>query len=170
MQKTENHITTLPREIDQKLAIALGEMVVAFGRLEDMFKVAIKRLEKNRTLDQVVTQFGGGRGSLGKLILYCRDHFPILSDVCVNADQLNTDRQDFIHATFAVMEEGQYVRFRKLVGYADLGNDIEKIRTITEKVNSLIEELDQKTGSLLTESKKSEEIIVTVSATTISRS
>ncbi len=52
LQKNRAHITTLPREIDQSLAAALGKMVVAFGRLEDMFKVAIKRLENKRTLDQ----------------------------------------------------------------------------------------------------------------------
>jgi len=170
MQKTENHIITLPREIDSNLAIALGEMVVAFGRLEDMFKVAIKRLVKNKTLEQVVKQFSGMDGALGRLIIHCRKHFQILSDVCDKAGRLNIDRHDFIHATFAVKEEGQYIRFRKLVGYVDLEKDIQKIRTITEKVNSLIEELDQTTGSLLSDPKQSGEAIATVSATTISRS
>jgi uncharacterized glyoxalase superfamily metalloenzyme YdcJ len=170
IQKTERHITALPREIDRNLAITLGEMVVAFGRLEDMFKVAIKRLENDRKLDQVVNAFSGMRGSLRSLISHCRDHFPILSDHCVKAEQLNTDRQDFIHATFAATDEGQYVRFRKLVAYGDLESDVEQIRRITEKANSLIEELDQATGSLITDPKKAGEIIATVSAPTISRS
>lgn len=165
MQKTEAHITSLPREIDQDLAIALGEMVVAFGRLEDMFKVAIKRLENNRTLDQVVKDFSGPRGTLGSLIAHCRTNFVPLSDSCAEAERLNTHRQDFIHATFAATEEGRYVRFRKLVGYADLGTDIEQIRSITQKANSLIEELDRKTGALLTDPEESGKIIVTVSAT-----
>ena len=87
IQKSEHHITALPREIDRDLAIALGEMVVAFGRLEDMFKVAIRRLEKNRTLEQVVTDFSGQRGTLGSLISYCLDRFPILSDHCVKGQR-----------------------------------------------------------------------------------
>ena len=170
IQKTENHITSLPRKIDPTLAIALGEMVVAFGRLEDMFKVAIKRLGKNRTLYQVLTDFSGGRGTLGQLITHCRKHFSSLSDACDKAEHLNTDRQNFIHATFAATEQGQYVRFRELVGYANLQSDIDKIREITEKVNSLIEELDKKTGSLLTDPKQSTENIATLSAPPISRS
>ncbi len=91
-------------------------------------------------------------------------------DACDKAEHLNTDRQDFLHATFAEMEEGQYVRFRKLVGYANLGNDIEKIRTVTEKVNSLIEELDKTTGSLLTDPKQSAKSIATLSALPFRRS
>lgn len=75
IQKTETHITSLPREIDPSLAVALGEMVVAFGRLEDMFKVSIKRLENKRTLDQVVKEFSGPRGTLGSLIAHCRANF-----------------------------------------------------------------------------------------------
>jgi hypothetical protein len=118
-------------------------------------KVAIKRLEKNRSLDQVVADFSGMRGTLGSLISHCRDHFPILSDHCIKAEKLNTDRQDFIHATFAAMDEGQYVRFRKLVAYGDLKSDVQQIRGITEKANSLIEELDQATGSLITDPNKS---------------
>ncbi len=170
MKKAEAHITSLPREIDQSLAIALGEMVVAFGRLEDMFKVAIKRLENNRTLDQVVKDFSGPRGTLGSLIAHCRANFPPFSDSCAEAEKLNTHRQDFIHATFAATEEGRYVRFRKLVGYADLRTDIEQIRSITQKANSLIEELDRKTGALLTDPEESGKIIVTVSATSSFRS
>ena len=170
MEKTENHITTLPREIDQNLAMALGKMVVAFGRLEDMFKVAIRRLEKNRTLNQVITDFSGGRGTLWQLISHSRKHFSSLSDACYKAEQLNTDRQDFIHATFAATEQGQYVRFRELVAYADLQSDIQKITKITEEVNSLIVQLDQKTGSLLTDPKQLPEIIATLSAPPISRS
>lgn len=168
IQKTETHITSLPREIDQNLAIALGEMVVVFGRLEDMFKVAIKRLENNRTLDQVVRDFSGLRGTLGSLISHCRTSFPPLSDACAEAEKLNTRRQDFIHATFAFTEEGHYVRFRKLVGYADISTDIEQIRSITEKANLLIEGLDRQTGSLLTIPEQSEKLIVTVSATATS--
>lgn len=105
IHKTEVHITTLPREIDQYLAIALGEMVVAFGRLEDMFKVAIKRFERNRTLDQVLKDFNGQRGTLGFLINHCRTSFPLLCDSCVEAEKLNVHRQDFIHATFAATED-----------------------------------------------------------------
>lgn len=170
MQKTETHITSLPRDIDQSLAIALGEMVVAFGRLENMFKVTIKRLENNRTLDQIVKDFSGPRGTLGSLIGHRRASFPTLSDPCAVAEKLNTRRHDFIHATFAATEEGRYVRFRKLVGYADLNTDIEQIRSITEKTNSLIEELDRKTGALLTDPKESKTIIATVSAASIFRS
>ena len=51
MQKKETHITQLPRAIDLELARPLGEMVVAYGRLEDMFKVAIKSLEGKRSLE-----------------------------------------------------------------------------------------------------------------------
>ena len=170
MQKPENHVITLPREIDPNLAIALGEMVVAFGRLEDMFKVAIKRLEKKRTLDQVINDFSGMQGALGPLITYCRNHFHILADLCVRARQLNNDRHDFVHATFAVKEEGQYIRFRKLVGYVDLEKDIENIRTLTGNANSLIEELDRNTGSLLTDPKESGENVATVSAPPFSHS
>lgn len=170
MHKTETHITSLPREIDPSLAVSLGEMVVAFGRLEDMFKVSIKRLENKRTLDQVVTDFTGSRGSLGSLIAHCRTNFPPLSDACAEAETLNTHRQDFIHATFAATEEGHYVRFRKLVGYADLKTDIEQIRSITEKTNSLIEKLDRKTGALLTDPGESGKFIVTTSAISSFRS
>lgn len=170
MQKTETHITSLPRDIDPSIAVPLGEMVVAFGRLEHMFKVAVKRLENKRTLDQVVLDFSGMRGTLGSLINHCRTNFPTLSDPCAEAEKLNTRRQDFIHATFAATEEGNYVRFRKLVGYADLTTDIEQIRTITEKTNSLIEELDRKTGALLTDPDESKTIIVTVSAASSFRS
>jgi hypothetical protein len=88
IQKTESHITSLPREIDQSLAIALGEMVVAFGRLEDMFKVAIKRLENKKPFDQAIKEFSGGGGTLGKLVIHCRSHFPNLTDTCNKAENL----------------------------------------------------------------------------------
>jgi hypothetical protein len=162
--KTESHITTLPREIDQNLAIALGEMVVAFGRLEYMFKVVIKRLEQKRTLEEVIKAFSGGSGTLGKLIDHCRKNSPSLNGFCNKAVQLNTDRQDFIHATFAATEEGRYVRFRKLIGYGTLSNDIERIKEITNNANSLIEELDHQTGSLVANTIPSNETIATVSA------
>lgn len=170
IQKTETHITSLPREIDPSLAVALGEMVVAFGRLEDMFKVSIKRLENKRTLDQVVKEFSGPRGTLGSLIAHCRANFPPISDSCADAEQLNTHRQDFIHATFAATEDGRHVRFRKLLGYADLNTDIEQIRSITEKANSLIEKLDRETGALFTDPEVSKTIIATVSAASSFRS
>jgi hypothetical protein len=141
-------------------------MVVAFGRLEDMFKVAIRRLERNRQLDQVVRDFSGGRGTLEKLSKYCRSNFPILNDTCTKAEELNRDRQDFIHATIAVTEEGQYVRFRKLVGYADLRKDIERIIDITKSTNLLIEQSDQLTDSVSNESRPSQDVIATVSAPT----
>ena len=145
-------------------------MVVAFGRLEHMFKVAIKRLTHDKSLDQVMMNFGGPRGTLGSLTNHCRSNFPLLSEACAEADTLNTHRQDFIHATFVATEESHYVRFRKLVGYADITTDIEQIRGTTEKVNSLIEELDRKTGALLTDPEQSKRIIVTVSATSSLRS
>ncbi len=170
IQKTEAHITTLPREIDQSLAVALGEMVVAFGRLEDMFKVAIKRLENKRTLDQIIVDFSGMRGTLGALTSHCRSNFPMLSENCDEAEKLNTHRQDFIHATFAATEKGRYVRFRKLMGYADINTDVEQIRGITENANSLIEELDRKTGALLNDLEKSNKFIATVSVASSFRS
>jgi len=114
-------------------------------------------------LDQVIKEFGGGGGTLAKLIIHCRSHFQNLTDTCNKAEKLNTDRQDFIHATFAATEEGGYVRFRKLVGYADLAHDIELIAEITNDTNSLIQELDQLTGSLLSESRHSKQVIATVS-------
>ena len=42
--KMEQPVTILPREIDEHLATALGHLVVAFGRLEHMFNIAIKRI------------------------------------------------------------------------------------------------------------------------------
>lgn len=57
------------------------------------------------------------RGTLGFLISHCRANFPTLSDSYYEAEKLNIRRQDFIHAMFAATEEGQYVRFRKLVGF-----------------------------------------------------
>ena len=166
IQKTEIHITSLPREIDRNLAIALGEMVVAFGRLEYMVKVAIKRLEKERTLDQVLRDFSGGRGTLGKLVEYCCSHFRILNATCAKADELNKKRQDFVHATIAATEERRYVRFRKLIGYADLSADIARITDVTTNANSLVEELDQQTSSVSNESPPSQDVIANVSAPT----
>lgn len=164
IRKTERHITVLPREIDRDLAIALGEMVVAFGRLEDMFKVAIKRIESRKELDQVMKEFSGGGGTLGQLITYCNNHIPKLRDCCNTASQLNQSRQDFVHATFAATEEGGYVRFRELVGYTDLAADVARITKITTETNSLIERLDQETGSLLTTQAQTDRTIATVSA------
>lgn len=163
-QKTESHVAILPREIDQNLALALGEMVIALGRLEDMFKIAIKRLEKKRTLEEIINAFSGLKGSLSNLIKYCRESFPTLEKSCNKAEKLNTDRQDFVHATFAATEEGGYVRFRNLIGYENLSNDIQRIREITNSTSSLIEELDQQTGSLLTAATPSNHTIAAVSA------
>ena len=166
IRKTERHITVLPREIDRDLAIVLGEMVVAFGRLEDMFKVAIKRIENRERLDEVIKEFSGGGGTLGQLISYCHNNVPALIDSCDIGIQLNQKRQDFIHATFAATEDTGYVRFRKLVAYTDLELDKARIREITQNANSLIEKLDQETGSLLTSSNQTNQTIATVSAST----
>ena len=84
----------------------------------------------------------------------------------MKADQLNTNRQYFIHATFAATEEGKYVRFSKLVGYADLAKDIKQLIEVTKEVNALVEELDQKTGSLLTDLKQSKQVMISATATT----
>ncbi len=170
MSEKQTYKTILPTDVDPRLVSALGEMLIAFGRLEYMFAVAIKRLEENRTLEQVIADFSGSQGNLGSLIRYCRKHLSSLSDACDKAKRLNTDRQDFFHATFAATEKGKYVRFRELAGYADLQSDIEKIREITKKVNSLIEELDKKTDSSLTDPKQSAESIAKVSAPPFSRS
>ena len=91
MSEKQIHKTTLPRDIDPTLAKALGEMLVAFGWLEYMFTVAIKRLEKNRTLEQVIADVSGPDGNLGSLTRYCREHFSSLSDACDKAKHLNTD-------------------------------------------------------------------------------
>ncbi len=160
--KTERYITDLPRKIDTRLSIALGEMVVAYGRLEDMFKVAIRRLEGERSLEQVIKDFGGMDGTIWRLANYCK-RFPPLIDCCDRAVDLNMERQNFIHATFAADDKTQYVRFRELVAYTDLEKDIGTIKKITEDVNSLIESIDQETGSILTDPTKTETIIATVS-------
>lgn len=162
--KTERHITVLPRKIDRDLAIALGEMMVAFGRLEDMFKVAIKRIESRKQLDQVIKDFSGGSGTLGQLITYCNNYIPVLKECCNTASQLNKNRQDFVHATFAATKEGEYVRFRELVGYTDLAADVAQITHITKNANSLIEKFDRETGSLLTAPNQTDHTIATLSA------
>lgn len=163
IQKTERHITELPRKIDTRLSTALGEMVVAYGRLEDMFKVAIKRLERERSLEQVIKDFGGMGGTILNLATYCKK-FPCLVTCCEKAVELNKSRQDFIHATFAADDKGQYVRFRELSAYTDLEKDVGMITKINEDVNSLIEKIDQETGSLLTDPRQTATIIATVSA------
>jgi hypothetical protein len=144
--KTEHHVTFLPTDIDEDLTKALGHLVVACGRLEGMLKLAIKR-EQKKDLAEVVREFD--RAPLGTLIRSCRERCPNLKESCDKADQLNQHRQDFIHATLAATDEGGYVRFRKLVGYQNLENDIETIMTITKEVNALIQELDTATGSLV---------------------
>jgi len=163
IQKTERHITELPRKIDPRLSTALGEMVVAYGRLEDMFKVAIKRLEPGSSLEQVIKDFGGMDGTIGNLASHCKK-FPCLVACCEKAVELNKARQDFIHATFAADDKGQYVRFRELSAYTDLEKDIGMITKINEEVNSLIEKIDQESGSHLTDPSQTEKIIATVSA------
>ena len=163
IQKTERHITELPRQVDPRLSAALGEMVVAYGRLEDMFKVAIKRLEPGSSLEQVIKDFSGMDGTIRNLASYCKK-FPCLVTCCEKAVELNKSRQDFMHATFAADDKGQYVRFRALVAYTDLEKDIGMITKINEDVNSLIENIDQETGSLLTDPSQMAKIIATVSA------
>ena len=163
IKKTERHITELPRKIDPRLSTALGEMVVAYGRLEDLFKVAIKRLERERSLEQVIKDFGGMGGTISNLAAYCK-RFPSLVTCCEKAIELNKSRQDFIHATFAADNKGQYVRFRELLAYTDLEKDIGMITKINEDVNSLIEIIDQESGLLLTDPNRKEEIIAIVSA------
>jgi hypothetical protein len=163
IQKGERHITELPRKIDPRLSTALGEMVVAYGRLEDMFKVAIRRLEDERSLEQVIKDFGGMDGTIGKLVAYC-EKFPCLVTCCQKGGELNKARQNFIHATFAADDKGQYVRFREQVAYTDLGKDIGTITKINEDVNLLIAKIDQKTGSPLAQSGQREEIVAIVSA------
>jgi hypothetical protein len=53
--------------------MALGEMLIAFGRLEDLFKVAIRRLEDERSLEQVITDFGGIDGTIGNWLSIARN-------------------------------------------------------------------------------------------------
>ncbi len=43
-QNTERYITDLPRQIDPQLATALGEMVVAYGRLENIVQGCNKEI------------------------------------------------------------------------------------------------------------------------------
>jgi hypothetical protein len=160
--ESKRHITELPRKIDTALATALGEMVVAYGRLEAMFMVAIKRLEGVRTLEQVIKGFGGMDGTIGNLAKHCKKFLP-LADSCEKAIELNMERQNFIHATFAADDKGQYVRFRELAAYTDLEKDIAMIKKLTEEVNSLIGKIDQETGSLLTDPSKTETIIAALS-------
>jgi hypothetical protein len=141
--------------------------LLAIG-LEDMFKVAIKRLEGVRTLEQVIKDFGGMDGTIGNLAKYCKRFLP-LADSCEKAIELNTERQNFIHATFTADDNGQYVRFRALSAYTNLGKYIVTITIMTEDVNSLIEKIDQETGSLLTHSGKKETIIATLSVAPMRR-
>ncbi len=162
IEKQEYHITDLPLSIDPNLSQALGEMVIAYARLEDMFKVAIKRIEGERTLEQVIKDFSDMDGTIGRLVNYCQK-FSSLSGCCEEAKALNVARQDFVHATFAADDAGQYVRFRKLVGYSDLKKDIEEIISITGHVNRLIQDLDAVTGAILTEQNQSN-IVARVSA------
>lgn len=167
INKNEMHITSFPREVDRDLAIALGEMVVAFGRLEDMFKLVIKRAESpQRTLAQVIQLFSGVKGSLDKLVKYCETNFSNLelSECYEEAKSLNTERQNYIHATFGLIQEDQYVRFRSLVAHTDLAQDIQSIKGVTERVNALISKLDQKTGAPLASAVQNESIITAVSA------
>jgi hypothetical protein len=159
--KNEQHVTVLPREIDVNLARALGHLVVAFGRLEDMLKIAIKRTEQTNKLEDVIREFEGK--SLGSLITSCRKRCPSLAQSCDKAVKLNQQRQDFIHATFAATEKGRYVRFRQLVGYEDLAKDIATIETVTKEANALIEELDQATGALVSNRSNPDSGVVTVS-------
>jgi hypothetical protein len=161
MEKKEAHITQLPLAIDPVLSIALGEMVVAYGRLEDMFKIAIKRLEGRRTLEQVIKDFGGMDGTIGRLAKYC-EKFDELSSCCAKAKALNDSRQDFIHATFAADDQGRYVRFRELIGYTNLEADVKNIKQITCEVNTLIEEIDRSTAADL-RNHASQTIVATVS-------
>lgn len=153
MTKNEKHIVQYSREVDAQLAIALGEMVIALGRIEDMFKVAIKRLDRpQRTLEEVIEHFSGSNGTLNSLIEYCDDPnaYPQIVACCTKAKIVNVKRQDFIHATFAI-ENGEHIRFRKLIGYTNLQKDIEEIRQITDDVYALIDELDAATGAPLSE-------------------
>jgi hypothetical protein len=146
--KTEKHIIELA-EVDADLCLALGKMVIAFGRLEYMFKIAIKRLENGSSLENVIAKFDGQKGTLKTLSDYCQ-RFPELSTSRSTADGLNQKRNDFIHATIGKdLKHNGYVRFRKLVGYRDLENDIIEVNRITQDVNSLIVEIDEKTGAPL---------------------
>ena len=113
--------------------------------------------------EQVIKDFGGMDGTIGNLASHCKK-FPCLVACCEKAVELNKARQDFIHATFAADDKGQYVRFRELSAYTDLEKDIGMITKINEEVNSLIEKIDQESGSHLTDPSQTEKIIATVSA------
>ena len=153
----------LPRKIDSGLAIALGEMVIAYGRLEHMFKFAIKRLTPGARRDSILQKFSGNNGNLGNLVNYCIEHHLVVESA-TKAKDLNRDRHDFIHATIAAYDEGQYVRFRDLFEFADMQHDIVTISRLTYDVNKLIEELDQATGSSLTDPRNHDTNIATLSA------
>jgi hypothetical protein len=155
--KMEKHVTVLPREVDDSLLKALGHLVVACGRLEDMFKIAIKRIEQNPNLEEVLKELSGK--ALGELIQECRVRCPRLEKLCEEGSRLNKHRKDFIHATFAADEEGGYVRFRKLVGYDSLEKDIATLETATKDINTLIENLDRATGSLATSLPKPDSVV-----------
>ena len=103
-------------------------------------------------LEEVLREFE--KMTLGGLIEVCRNRCPKLTKLCDKAYSLNQQRQDFIHATFAATEEGDYVRFRKLVGYGDLAKDIETLESVTKEINALIEELDKTTGALISSQSK----------------
>ena len=111
----------------------------------------------------MIKDFGGMGGTISNLVNYCKK-FPSLLTNSEKAIELNKSRQDFIHATFAADDKGQYARFRKLSAYTDLEKDTAMMRKLTEDVNSLIEELDRETGSLLTDPSRTAKIIVTTSA------
>jgi len=161
--KTESHIIEFSNEIDINLAVALGNMVVAFGRLEDMLKVVIKRVEKKDSLKEVIDRFSGLDGTIGKLKSYCETHKILPKPFYAKLDELNKSRQDFVHATIALTEDGKYIRFRKLNGYADLTKDIADIEKISKEVNGIIIDLDRTTGQQAGASDD-KNIIVTVSA------
>jgi hypothetical protein len=160
--KSRRHVTDLPIAMDETLAKALGHFVVAFGRLEYMFKIAINRSERKQELKGVIQSFE--KSTLGQLIDSCRKRCPNLTNLCDEADSLNKERQDFIHATIAATEKGEYVRFRKLSGYLDLPKDTDKVVTVTQKVNDLIKKLDLATGSPLSDQSRGDSIVATVSA------
>lgn len=165
INKTESHILDFSTAIDIDLSVALGEMVVAFGRLEDVFKVAIKRLEKpQRTLEEVVKEFAGPKGTIGKLVEHCEKNFSVLKASCQTALSLNSQRQDFVHATFGI-EKGNYVRFRTLTAHTDVKKDIQDIQKLTSDVYALIKQIDQVTGAPLSNNQAN--IAATVSAKSV---
>lgn len=164
IEKTEKHIVSLPEHSDDNLCLSLGKMVIAFGRLEDMLKVCIKRIRSNENLSDIIEEFSGMKGTLDRLIdSNALKGFSSISAEISLVQILNKERQDFIHATFAHDEDtNSYVRFRKLVAYKELEQDIKKIDEITTKVNSLIDALDKKT--VVVDKPHELGIITTVSA------